>query len=64
MYSPTTDIAKMALMAAGPANARHPKRMEMITPNMTVFTGVLVYEFILYSTDENGRAPSLEKANT
>lgn len=40
MYSPTTDMANMALIAAGPANARHPNRIEKITPKMTVLTGV------------------------
>ena len=37
--------------------------MERAQQNQTVFTGVFVYLFILYKTEENGRAPSREKAN-
>ena len=53
----------MAPMACSPANAKSPSKMDVTQQNQTVFTGVFVNLFILYKMDENGRAPSREKAN-
>ena len=36
------DMAKMALIAASPAKARRPSRIEKMAVNHTVFTGVPV----------------------
>ena len=62
MFCPVTESAKIALMAASPANAKRPKTIEERATSQTPLIGVFVYLLTRAMAEENGSAPSRAKA--